>query len=402
MKRFFLLSVTLIFLVGCFFRSEKAEKESKALQQREESVSVVTQKNLQPHFTDSEGKTSSGNSGRLAKDQELLRFARYLEQADSVHREAWWVVTADRKANGKTIFGKVQRALWQELKIKLANKSLFRCDNYQLNRQISSPTGLPQKGEIYENCQKSPVLLAEYSLAQGTQANIVFHSQGLGELLGLGTSILNHKITCDLNGDREGKLITMSCRNFVQDRNEQQDLRFTNYEYNRDGNILLDLKGQVFESLYPVRKFEASVPASGKIQVVETQTQAPEPEPVVILPPSNEPIAPKQEPLPQGNPQQQVMPADPDSLRRRHLETGAPLEMPPSMHPPGEQAPASERQGDPDRKTPVEQPGVVFGEERIYNPNQPETEPVDSPSPPPGVRGGSEDSPSAPVQHYGR
>lgn len=245
------------------------------------------------------------------KDKELLRLSRYLEQADAVHREAWWVVASERRAPGKTIFGKAQRGLAQELKLKTSGKAMFSCDRYIVKREILSAKGLPQKGQIFESCRKdSAALLADFELKTPTDAELVFHGQNLGELLGLGTAILNRNIQCQLKGDDEGKLTDLTCHDFSQDRNSTESLRFSTYEYHRSGQNLMKLRGQVYEALYATRKFQADVPLAGKIQVVETQTQAPEVTTPVLIPAVVPAVVLPKPPVA----------VDPDSQRRKQLE----------------------------------------------------------------------------------
>lgn len=256
MKRLFLFSF--LFLTACFHH-DAPEKKSSPAETTKSLVEVKAEKTP------------------TLKDHELLRFERYLEQADAIHREAWWVVAAERKVQGKSIFGKAQRALQNELGVKLGNKSLFRCDRYFVKRDILSPLGLPQKGEIYEKCsQNGATLIADYSLPDKTHGEIHFYPQHLDEVMGIQTSILNRKVYCVLGGDEEGKLDSLHCENMAQDRNGTQSIQFSVYDYQKTGKNLLSLKGQVYESLSPMRKIEAQVPMEGKIRVVETQVEAPE------------------------------------------------------------------------------------------------------------------------------
>ena len=242
-----------------------------------------------------------------------MRLSRYLEQADAVHREAWWVVAAERKVPGKTVFGKVQHALARELKLKVSNKSLFSCDRYLVKREILSASGLPQKGEVFESCRSREAALhiADFEMKNSTEADITFQGQNLGELIGLGTAILNRNFHCHLKGDEEGKLTDLICDDFSQDRNATESVRFKVYEYHRGGQNLLKLRGQIYEALYATKKIQADVPLEGKIEVVETQTQAPAPE-VPALKPAPVPIA-----MPKAK---QVTPVDPDSQRRKQIE----------------------------------------------------------------------------------
>jgi hypothetical protein len=256
MKRLFLFSF--LFLTACFHH-DAPEKKSSPAETTKSLVEVKAEKTP------------------TLKDHELLRFERYLEQADAIHREAWWVVAAERKVQGKSVFGKAQRALQNELGVKLGNKSLFRCDRYFVKRDILSPLGLPQEGEIYEKCsQNGATLIADYSLPDKTHGEINFYPQHLDEVMGIQTSILNRKVHCVLGGDEEGKLDSLHCENMAQDRSSTQSIQFSVYDYRKTGKNLLSLKGQVYESLAPMRKIEAQVPMEGKIRVVETQVEAPE------------------------------------------------------------------------------------------------------------------------------
>ncbi len=258
MKKVFLLS--LFTLTSCF-RSEKGPVETAA-DKKVQSPPVVA--------------AATAREKKNPKDVVLTRLARYLEQADAVQREAWWVVAAEKKVQGRSIFGKAQRALLTEMGMKLANKSLFRCDRYIVKRDIMGLTGLPQKGEIFQKCSNQAELIAEYEISKETTAKISFYPQYLGEVMGLSTSILNRKVICDLMGDEEGKLEKLKCENMAQDRNGTESIQFTVYQYEKAGKSLLTLKAQVYEELSPMKKIEAQVPLAGKIHVTETQVEAPE------------------------------------------------------------------------------------------------------------------------------
>ncbi len=211
------------------------------------------------------------------KDRILSSFARLLMQADAIHREAWWVVAADRKVQGKSIFGKLQRAIISELGEKIANKNVFSCDRYFVKREILSMQGFPQKGEAFEKCVSGgSASFAEYEIKNENLALIIFYPQHLNDVVGLATSILNRKIRCTLNGSGDDKLEKLHCENLAQDRNASQSIQFSVYNYERAGQNLIEIKGQVYEDLLPIRKIEAKVPLEGKISVVETQVEAPE------------------------------------------------------------------------------------------------------------------------------
>ncbi|UXR64059.1 hypothetical protein EZJ49_13395 [Bdellovibrio bacteriovorus] len=227
------------------------------------------------------------------KDKSLEWMVRYLAEADGIHREAWWVLTAARPPIGKSPFGKAQRALLASQNIKLTNKSLFRCDRYLVKRDVLGLVGYPQKGEIFEKCSEKTEAkrLASFDVPKEGELNIVFYPDNLQEVLGLGAGILNKQIQCSLRGKE--KLESLNCKDWAQDRSKEQMIRLDVYDYQKSGKNLIKLRGKVYENLTDIRKIEADVPMEGKITVLETELYAPEAPPVVVTPtPSVAPVKP--------------------------------------------------------------------------------------------------------------
>ncbi|WP_374028722.1 hypothetical protein [Bdellovibrio bacteriovorus] len=213
-----LLSLSLS-LVGCFSKQEKAPEPVSS---GKTTVSVLPPKK---------------NSTEPAKDKALEAFARYFEQADAIHREAWWVLTEERRPAGKSPFGKVQRALLSSQNIKLSNKSMFRCDRYLVKRDIMGLSGYPQKAEVFEKCsEKTPAkLLAEFSAPSVSEVQVTFFPDGLEEVLGLGATVLNKRSQCTLKGNEKGQLVSLQCKDWAQDRNQTQMIRLDVYDYSKEG-----------------------------------------------------------------------------------------------------------------------------------------------------------------------
>ncbi|WP_374035679.1 hypothetical protein ACES2I_08290 [Bdellovibrio bacteriovorus] len=324
-----LLSAALIAALGlssCFGKNEEAPVV------KEKVVKVLTPK--------------AEDTSRRDKSLDVL--VRYLAEADGIHREAWWVLTAARPPLSKSPFGKVQRALLASQNIKLTNKSMFRCDRYVVKRDILGLLGYPQKGEVFEKCsdKADAKRIASFDVPKEGELNLVFYPENLQEVLGLGAGILNRQIHCSLKGKE--KLESLNCKDWAQDRSKEQMIRLDVYDYQKSGKNLIKLRGKVYENLTDIRKIEADVPMEGKITVTETELYAPEEPPVAPAPaPGSSPApgAPKaggpvpmpsgpapvgSEPLHPGNPEL-GMPAgrdvDPDVLLQRQRSQNPGMDM---------------------------------------------------------------------------
>nr|BFD66690.1 hypothetical protein HAGR004_17120 [Bdellovibrio sp. HAGR004] len=272
LRRLIIFGIALSLLTSCFGK--------------EEETPVVTPQKVVKVLTPKADEAAN-------KDKSLEWMVRYLSEADGIHREAWWVLTAARPPIGKSPFGKAQRALLASQNIKLTNKSLFRCDRYLVKRDVLGLAGYPQKGEIFEKCSEKTEAkrLASFDVPKDGELNLIFYPENLQEVLGLGASILNKQIHCSLRG--RDKLESLNCKDWAQDRSKEQMIRLDVYDYQKSGKNLIKLRGKVYENLTDIRKIEADVPMEGKITVLETELYAPEAPPVAVTPtPAGTPTKP--------------------------------------------------------------------------------------------------------------
>lgn len=348
--RLVVLGGLVFILAGCFSREEK----------QEDLVTASPQVVLKAPVVD---KTSN-------KDKSLNALIRYFEQADAIHREAWWVLTSERRPIGKSPFGKIQRALLSAQNIKLTNKSMFRCDRYLVKRDVLGLEGFPQKAEIFEKCSEKMEAkrIADFFAPSNREVQLTFFPENLEEVLGLGATVLNKSIQCVLKGNEREQLVSLSCKDWAQDRTKEQMIRLDTYDYEKEGKNLIKLRGKVYENLSDTRKIVADIPMEGKVEVVETELYPPEaaPTPTPASPPiPKKAAAPKVDaegtpdsveappqitPLP-GTPLMEGMavpppreqPVDPDVLMQQSqsqepvlegtLGTGHPLPEPQGQHP---------------------------------------------------------------------
>lgn len=239
---------------------------------------------------------------------------KYFEQADAIHREAWWVLTNERRSVQKSPFGKVLRAILSSENTKLANKSAFRCDRYIFKRDILGPSGFPQKSEVFEKCSEKTEAkkIAEFYSPSKLEVQVTFYPENLEEILGLGATVLNRSIKCTIAGNENEQLERLKCIDWAQERSKEQMILLDEYDYTRTGKNLIKLRGKVYENLSDTRKIEADVPMEGKIVVKETELYPPEPEPSVKPTPGKSPQAQQQpqQPRAQGAPPMVLRPEE--------------------------------------------------------------------------------------------
>lgn len=350
------------------------------------SLSVIScfWKTEQPPVIKSPARDKSAKDvAASSKDESLLEFIRFFEAADSVHREAWWVLSDQRRTVGKSPFGKVQRALVSYQNGKLTNKSAFLCDRYVVRRDVLGVSSFPQRMEIFEHCNQKGAAkkIALVDAVKKGEIKVEFYPENLQEVLGLGAAVLNKTIKCSLIGSDQ--LSKLRCENWAQDRSQDHVLRFDMYEYEKDGKNLIRLRGKVYENLTDVRKFEADVPMAGKITVTETELYAPPAASPVLPSPGKEsrPAAAQSPPRAPKNPP----PVDPASGETY---------LPPARGEPGmelydleeSQFSGNSDQGWPAEVNPADLPSAP--EPGAYEDRAPEHQPIDIEPPPQPAAGG--------------
>jgi hypothetical protein len=237
-------------------------------------------------------------------DKELQKILHWFEQMDAIFRESLWVLRKEKPPQGKSIFGKMQRALLVEMKQRLSNKSLFKCDVYSMTRNGVGVGGVPQNAEVMHQCntKESFIKIGDWHHAKPNELTMNFRGGNLSEVLGFTTGILSPKIRCKLKSNDNDIIESFSCDGLMVDYNpaKNQVLRFNQFEYQRSANSMLYLKGEVLENLDPIRKIEVTVPLEGKIIVIETVLQEPEFLAKRVPPPTTP--KPKQAPAPTTTP----------------------------------------------------------------------------------------------------
>ena len=256
--------VLLIFCAACTFRKEAATQTSPTEVGKLLKISHST----------------PNPKAKSPAEKELQKVLHWFEQMDAIYRESLWVIRKEKAPQGKSMFGKMHRALLTDLKQKLSNKSLFKCDVYSMKRDVAGLTGVPQNADVFHRCnsKESFVRIGDWSHPKANELTMNFHSGNLSEVLGFATGILNPRIQCKLKSSESGIVESFSCENLMVDYDlaKNQVLRFSKFEYIKSASSILHIKAEVLENLDPIRKIVVDVPMEGKIKVTETVLQAPE------------------------------------------------------------------------------------------------------------------------------
>lgn len=287
--------VLLILCAACTFRKNGTEVgATKPTSQTSSTVQT-------PAVTDSSKK----------QEKELEKILHWFEQMDAIFRESLWVIRKEKLPQTKSLFGKFERALRIEMKQKLANKSVFKCDVYSMKRSVMGLEGVPQSAEVFHRCnsKESFTPIGEWNHPRANELTLNFRGGNLNEVLGIATSILSPKIQCTLKSNDNGIIEIFSCSELMLDFDaaKNQVLSFKKFEYRRDNKKMLKIQAEVLENLEAIRKIEVDVPLEGKITVTETVIKAPEfeakPLPAPTAAPA--PVAKPNPPTPLINPQEQ-------------------------------------------------------------------------------------------------
>lgn len=270
---------------------------------------------------------SKNKKESVKKDPQLQKMIKILAQADAVVREAWWVITSEKKTSMKSPFGKIQRALIYEQGGKLTKMAGFDCDRYSLRKQ--GATGkFPLFMQIYDSCKEKQQMSAFATLdARSVQEmKILFYPLYLPDVLGVASSIYNKTISCDLKGNDQAELLSLVCTLWQQDKNFHQIVLLDKLEYQKGKGDLLIMKGQILENMSPLKKIDVNVPLAGKIVVVEEEIPQPQMRPPPLV---------KSVPPPRSTPDLQAVPhSQTQEEFAEQQQQGNPAEVPQGLAPP--------------------------------------------------------------------
>lgn len=226
--------------------------------------------------------------------KEKKSLIKIFAQADSIIREASWLLTEKRKVKMSSPFGRIQRAFMISANQKLTKLPGLKCDRYGIQNGIDL--------KISFNCEKKPVSFAQVSGFKQKHITVSFETLNLADSLGIAASIYGKPIVCQIQVNSENELLRMDCNTWVQDRFENQLVVLSELQFSKKENDQLVMKGEVLENLKLRRKIDVKVPISGKIKLSEIELPRPEDQ-IISRPPVKvlTPIDNNSESIPQNS-----------------------------------------------------------------------------------------------------
>ncbi len=205
-----------------------------------------------------------------------IRWAKIMAQAQAVEREAWWVLTDQKSKSKPGSFSRLLRAL-EKKNPNLKKNKVLSCEKFEIRGDVLDPVGSIMKGRLYESCRKPAVHILDFESTTANSLRMTIYPEFQGDVYGLGATIFNKKIDCDLAWNEKEILTKLTFKSYKRNRNEKEIVELETFEYQKDAKNLLTLKGQITENLVAIRKIETQVPLEGTITVNEIELDLPVP-----------------------------------------------------------------------------------------------------------------------------
>jgi hypothetical protein len=185
----------------------------------------------------------------------------FLEQAENVEREAWWLVTGMRVAGMSSPFRVLRAAS------ATAQKGSKLKINFKFCKSLIVVNQAPEIWRFESACQKPSV---EIGLAQRlTQLpekwKISWKSAPFSDHFGLSTGILFTQQSCEFELDVKRRISRMSCPGYVRDRKLSEIVEFKIFEFRAQAPKVLKVEGEIKKDLQIMATFSSEVPITGDI-----------------------------------------------------------------------------------------------------------------------------------------
>lgn len=189
----------------------------------------------------------------------------FLEQAEDIEREAWWVLT-DQRWEGISSPFRILRAGLNKQNPGTKTKLRFK---FCQKLKVHGPEN--ETWRVESECQKTPQEVGRLKKLAPNRWQVEWRPGVLPDHFGLGTSILFMKQSCEIEVGANGRLQKMSCPGYARNRTAEEIIELKVFEFSLQNKSMLKLKGEVKKSLQVVSTIETQVPLAGDIVVKEKQ-----------------------------------------------------------------------------------------------------------------------------------
>ena len=192
----------------------------------------------------------------------------FLEQAEDIEREAWWIIT-NKRIDGVGSPFRVFRAvsLQSVAPGATAQKSASSKINFKFCKSLLVFEQGPNQWRIESACQKpsAEIGVLQKLASQPDRWKISWKTQAFSDHFGLSTAILFNQQSCEIDLDAKGRISRMSCPHYVRDRKVSEIVEFNIFEFKNQAPKILKLDGDVKKELQVIATFNTEVPLSGDI-----------------------------------------------------------------------------------------------------------------------------------------
>lgn len=197
------------------------------------------------------------------KAEENLPDLHFLQQAEDVEREAWWIITNHRIEGVASPFRVLRAAV-------VTAQSGQKKKNQIKFKFCKSLLVLPESTHVWRiesACQKPAQEIGRVEKKDGhpEKWKISWKTGPFTDHFGLSTAILFTQQSCEMELDLKGRLSRMSCPHYVRDRRTSEIIEFKVFEYQASAPHVLKLEGDVKKDLQVIATFSTQVPVSGDI-----------------------------------------------------------------------------------------------------------------------------------------
>ncbi len=183
----------------------------------------------------------------------------FLEQAEDIEREAWWVITTQRIEGSSSPFRVFRAAAAKLQKNQKSQVRLKFCQSLGVLKQNEN------QWRIESYCQKPAIEIGVVQKENFQKWKVTWKTSPFSDHFGMSTSILYHQQFCEIEMDKKGRISRMSCPDYVRDRKMHEIVQFSVFEYQVGSSQIMKLEGHVKKELQVISTFKTEVPLVGDI-----------------------------------------------------------------------------------------------------------------------------------------
>ncbi len=187
----------------------------------------------------------------------------FLQRAEEIEREAWWVLTEKRIDPATSPFRVFRVALLQDNPQFKTKLSLRFCRRLQVHKIAS------EIWRVESLCQKPSREVGTLQKLTPRTWKVQWQMSQFENHFGLGATIFYPKLSCEIDINEQGRVEIMKCPLYSRNRNEEEIIELSTFHFTSKGKALLKLKGEIKKDLQVVGTLETEVPLSGDVVVKE-------------------------------------------------------------------------------------------------------------------------------------